>query len=184
MRCACCGSSLWRPNAWRSPAASWMISAGTSGSPSPPCSLSLGEAPTSVLPPPHLGSDLLLILGSSFLFPGSTMRPSLGSPSVLGLGTEPGPQVALPVPGPLFSPWPSHSPFPDTALRPLPQLSCIPGSRFAPLSPALSPFPGPLRPRPLVFPIPGSGPGPLFSLVLCSPSFLPLSLVSYAHSVP
>lgn len=106
MRCACCGSSLWRPNAWRSPAASWMISAGTSGSPPPPRSFSLGAAPTSVLPPPLLGSALLLNLGSPYLFPGSTMHPSLGSPPLLGLSTEPGPRVALPVPGPLFSPWP------------------------------------------------------------------------------
>lgn len=29
MHCSCCGSSSWRPNGWRFPAASWTISAGT-----------------------------------------------------------------------------------------------------------------------------------------------------------
>lgn len=28
MHCSCCGSSSWRPNGWRFPAASWTISAG------------------------------------------------------------------------------------------------------------------------------------------------------------
>lgn len=156
MRCACYGSSLWRPNAWRSPAASWTISAGTSGSPSPPGSLSLGAAPTSVLPPPLLGSALLLNLGSPYLFLGSTMHPSLGSPLVLGLSTESGlGSLSLP-PGPSFRPG-LDCPFPSTFLRPRPQLSCISGPRFVPLFPALSPSPSPLRPRSLVFPIPGSG---------------------------
>lgn len=159
MRCACCGSSLWSPNAWRFPAASWMISAGTSRSPSLPRSLSLGAAPTSLFPPPLLGSALLLNLGSPYSLPGSTMRPS----SALHQSW-----VSALSPGPTFRPG-LDSPFRGTALSPRPQRSCIPGSRFAPLVSALPPSPGPLRPRHLFFPIPGSGLSLPWSLVLCSP---------------
>lgn len=105
MRCACCGSSLWSPNAWRFPAASWMISAGTSRSSSLPRSLSLGAAPTS-LPSPSPRFRFAPQPRFPLSTPGFHYAPQLGSPPVLGLSTEPGPRLVLSGPGPHFSPWP------------------------------------------------------------------------------
>lgn len=168
MRCACCGSSLWSPNAWRFPAASWMISAGTSRSPSLPRSLSLGAARTSLFPPPLLGSALLLNLGSPYPLPGSTMRPSSALHQSWVSALSPGPGSFSLAPGPTFRPG-LDSPFRGTALSPRPQRSCTPGSRFAPLVSALpqalcapgiysSPFLGlaSLFPGPWSFAVPAS----------------------------
>lgn len=77
-------------------------------------------------------------------------------------------------------------------MRPRPQLSCVPESWFQ--LTALPPSPGPLRPRLLFYPIPGSGPlsvlvpSPLQSRPrLCTsltPAFPLCSPVSDAHSFP
>lgn len=63
MHCSCCGSSSWRPNGWRFPAASWTISAGTAALSLPPSSpprfLShwlTTEASAFPPPPPSLSS--------------------------------------------------------------------------------------------------------------------------------
>lgn len=69
MHCSCCGSSSWRPNGWRFPAACWTISAGT--------------ALPGLLPPPQF----LRVSGSRglcvFFPPGSgfSLPPHLASPA-------------------------------------------------------------------------------------------------------
>lgn len=45
MHCSYCGSSSWRPNGWRFPAASWTISAGTAPS-RPPSASPVPQSPT------------------------------------------------------------------------------------------------------------------------------------------
>lgn len=109
MRCACCGASSWRPSAWRSPEASWTISAGGSvpsapGRARPPSSPALppSSGPARALALPSLRSALtspsphprfrLGVLGlSSAASPGSALRPRAGS--------SPFPGSFAPVPG-------------------------------------------------------------------------------------
>lgn len=60
MHCSCCGSSSWRPNGWRFPAASWTISAGTAlpdpfSPPSGFLSFADPQRPPGLLPRPRPG---------------------------------------------------------------------------------------------------------------------------------
>lgn len=180
MRCACCGSSAWRPNAWRFPAASWTISAGTGGSPPPPLALSLAAAPAWVLPspprpssvpPPHSRVPLCAPASALHQSQVSALSPGLGSPSL--------------APGP--------------SLTPALVLSCY---RVLLCSPGLSssPIPGSFAPPPRFCPphwVPLCDPGlALFCpRVLCGPGlgsplrsrvplYTPSLLVSDAPSVP
>lgn len=160
MRCACCGSSAWRRNAWRFPAASWTISAGTGSSPIrlrfPSAYQSArprsGFAPLSSVLPPHSPVPLCT--------PASALHQS--RVSVPGLSTETRPRLSLHAPRSLSSPCAPPPaalilpPFSGTTLRLQPQLSRIPGSRVTPPVSALTPSPGLLHPGLDSVPIPGS----------------------------
>lgn len=182
MRCACCGSSSWRPNAWRFPAASWMISAGTGGSPPPPLALSLPVAPTWVLPPPPRPSSVSpphsrvpLCSPASALHQSqvSALSPGLGSPS-LSPGPSLPPGLGSPaLPGPALLPW--------SQLIPNPRVLCTPGLDSFPDTGSHFVTRASLSSAPGSFAVPASAlpsvPGSLFTLP-------PSLLVSDAPSVP
>lgn len=94
MHCSCCGSSSWRPNGWRFPAASWTISAGTPG-------------------------PLGLLARFPFFF-----LPSESTTAVASVSLSPRPHPCPRFPVPPLLPFPGRPFFSDTTPLVPPQPSC------------------------------------------------------------